>query len=149
MDRILQMFDWHRKLRRFPSISFDNYSWHVNRRVRSIEGRYTSRSALSLLTVRLVPEGSGVHRQDWLYQLRLDWNRSSCARADVNARTFRGEHAMIKGEQARATLNEGTRPTFMQGTRIPFALRPTIEKELGTLAGSLRSETGRECPTLR
>ncbi|XP_017480626.1 PREDICTED: uncharacterized protein K02A2.6-like [Rhagoletis zephyria] len=65
--------------------------------------------------------------REWLRKLNLDWNQ--IFNADYNAQAVSSLHK----HQARIRLQANVQPIFIKASKLPFALRDAVEKELEDL----------------
>ena len=101
----------------------------------------------------------------WLEAIKLDWieikfrsrSGSVCLSRDCqldglvskHQDLFEGQLGLFKGIKARVELVEGAKPVYTKPLRVPYALRPKVELELGKLekAGVITPVTSSEWAT--
>ena len=85
--------------------------------------------------------------RDWLEAIKLDWTEikfrsgSVCLSHDCqldglvskHQDVFDGQLGLHKGIKAHVELVEGAKPVYTKPYRVPYALRPKVELELGKL----------------
>ena len=101
-------------------------------------------------SVYVVPDSRHIlFGRDWLEAIKLDWTEikfrsgsgSVCLSHDCqldgllskHQDLFDGQIGLLKGINAHVELVEGVKPVYTKPYRVPYALRPNVELELGKL----------------
>ena len=108
------------------------------------------------LVLYVVPDSRRIlFGRDWLEAIKFDWtdikfksgSESVCLSHDCqldglvskHQDLFDGQLGLLKGIKAHVELVEGANPVYTKPYRVPYALRPKVELELGKLERKLGS----------
>ena len=127
----------------------------TNVKLRTYTGEYLKIAGAATVDVKhkdqnrklplLVVEGNGpsLLGRDWLEKLTLNWQQihrlhsgHTLSLSDVltaHPEVFKEELGLVKGVEAKITVDPSATPRFYRPRPVPYALRPRVEKELERL----------------
>ncbi|KAK3720962.1 hypothetical protein QZH41_006532 [Actinostola sp. cb2023] len=122
--------------------------------------QYESQYATLPITV-VGGAGPSLIGRDWLYKLKLEWNKIVKINSVANTATptnhnlqallgkypdvFKTGLGTMQGITAKLELKDGAKPKFCKARSVPYALQPTVEEEYDRLEREGTNSTCKRC----